>query len=782
MMSSESVVHHFWWRILAFTLLVIQSCGLNTDGIILLSFKYYVLSDPLCVLESWNYYDETPCSWKGVTCAAQGLAANSRYSPVIGLALPNSQLLGSIPANLGMIEHLQNLNLSNNYLNGSLPSSLFKATQLQFLDLSNNLISGELPKTVGKLQNLQFLNLSDNALAGNIPNNLTTLSNLTTVSLKNNYFLGTLPSGFDSVKVLDLSSNLMNGSLPSNFGGSSLHYLNLSYNRFSGNIPPGFAERILDNATIDLSFNNLTGEIPESDVFMIQESKSFFGNPDLCGEPTKNPCPIPSSPSSSPPNVSSPTSPPAIAAIPKTMNSTTETLTPGSPTGASQQAKQSGLRPETIIGIVLGDVAGIAILALILLYVYQLKKKKKRAENTAKKEANKAKDDWSSSSSESRGFTRWSCLRKKVEEEESSKATESDDSEDHGHQSRQRGQENHQRQQEQEQGKGGTLVTIDGVEKKLELETLLKASAYILGATGSSIMYKAVLEDGTAVAVRRIGESSAERFKDFENQVRVIAKLVHPNLVRIRGFYWGADEKLIIYDFVPNGSLANARYRKVGSSPCHVPWEFRLKIAKGVARGLAYLHDKKHVHGNLKPSNILLGSDKEPKIGDFGLERLVSGDTSYKAGVSAQHFGSKRSTTSRDSFQDLGIGLSPSPSPSSLGVSPYHAPESLRSLKPTPKWDVYSFGVILLELLTGKVIVVDDMSQEIGLIVENKSRALRMADVAIRADMEGKEEVLMTCFKLGFNCVSPIPHKRPTMKEVMQVLERIPCSSSSSHY
>lgn len=108
----------------------------------------------------------------------------------------------------------------------------------------------------------------------------------------------------------------------------------------------------------------------------------------------------------------------------------------------------------------------------------------------------------------------------------------------------------------------GELVTVDGGDKELELETLLKASAYILGASGSSIIYKAVLEDGTALAVRRIGESGLERFRDFENQVRVIAKLVHPNLVRIRGFYWGSDEKLVIYDYVPHGSLANARYRK----------------------------------------------------------------------------------------------------------------------------------------------------------------------------------------------------------------------------
>ncbi|MBA0804813.1 hypothetical protein Gohar_004379, partial [Gossypium harknessii] len=248
----------------------------------------------------------------------------------------------------------------------------------------------------------------------------------------------------------------------------------------------------------------------------------------------------------------------------------------------------------------------------------------------------------------------------------------------------------------------------------------------------------------------------------------------------IRGFYWGVDEKLIIYDFVPNGSLANARYRKVGSSPCHLPWEARLKIAKGVARGLAYLHEKKHVHANLKPSNILLDSNMEPKIGDFGLERLVTGDTSSKVGMSAVNFGSKRSTASRDSLQDVvGPSPSPSPSPSSFGVSPYHAPESLRSLKPNPKWDVYAFGVILLELLTGKVIIVDELGQGNGVVVEDQNKALRMADAAIRGDLEGKEDALLACFKLGYNCASPIPQKRPTMKEALQILDKIP---SSSHY
>jgi len=223
----------------------------------------------------------------------------------------------------------------------------------------------------------------------------------------------------------------------------------------------------------------------------------------------------------------------------------------------------------------------------------------------------------------------------------------------------------------------------------------------------------------------------------------------------------------------------------VGTSPTHLPWEIRLKIAKGVARGLTYLHEKKHVHGNLKPSNILLGNDMEPKIGDFGLERIVTGDTSYKAGGSARIFGSKRSTASRDSFQDITYGPSPSPSPSPssmMGLSPYHAPESLRNLKPHPKWDVYSFGVMFLELLTGKIVVLDDMGQGPGVLTEDKNRALRMVDMAIRADMEGREEALLAYFKLGYSCVSSVPLKRPSMKEVLQVLEKISSSSSSSSY
>ncbi|KAJ8637839.1 hypothetical protein MRB53_012106 [Persea americana] len=771
-MTFRSSILRFPWTTPAFhvflllqLLFPLHLSGLNTDGNLLLSLKYSVLSDPGSVLGSWSYSDQTPCSWKGVACTGiPGAFDNS--SRVVSLVLPNAKLLGSIPPDLGYIQFLRHLDLSHNSFNGTLPFSLFNASELRILDLSDNEVSGGLPELVGNLKNLQFLNLSSNALTGKIPDNLTALTNLTVVSLSNNYFSGDLPKGFDSVEILDLASNLVNGSLPPDLGGGKLRSLNLSYNRLSGEISSEFGSRIPANASLDLSFNNLTGEIPDS--LIAQKAGSFAGNSDLCGKPLKNPCGF-SPPSEVSPNASTPSSPPAFAAFPKTTNATGdgESPTPGSST--TRRQSEGGMKPGVIAGIVVGDLAGIGILSMLFLCMYEAKKRKKRSETVVAESKKMAARENEELSSESRGRV-WSCLSKKGGKSNEEDTTESESEEGS--------------LEQQQRKKTGSLVTVDG-ESVLELETLLKASAYILGATATSIVYKAVLEDGTSFAVRRIGESGLSRFRDFENQVKAMAKLRHPNLVRIRGFYWGEDEKLVIYDYVPNGSLANATYKKMGSSsPRSLPWDVRLRIARGVARGLTYLHEKKYVHGNLKPSNILLGPDMDPKIGDFGLERLVSGDTSSKThGDSARHFGSKRSTLSRESLQDLPTGTTPSPSPSlsTGGPSPYHAPESLKNLKPHPKWDVYSFGIVLLELVSGKVYSEAELTQwTAGFAVEDNVRLLRMADVAIRAELEANEDALLACFKLGFSCASVVPQKRPCMKEALQILDKLP--SSSPHF
>ncbi|XVE93430.1 hypothetical protein REPUB_Repub01dG0191800 [Reevesia pubescens] len=778
---NRSIFHCFTFLILQLLLLV-PSLALNTDGVLLLSFKYSILSDPLSVLQSWNYDDEIPCAWNGVTCTEIGIPGTPDMFRVTSLVLPNSHLLGSISDDLGHIQHLRHLDLSSNLFNGTLPSSIFNSTELQVLSLFGNVISGQLPESIGGMVSLQLLNLSDNALAGKVPENLTALQNLTVVSLRGNYFSGNIPSGFNSVEVLDLSSNLLNGSLPLDFGGGNLRYLNLSYNKISGSISPEFAKQLPPNATIDLSFNNLTGAIPESLSLLNQNTESFSGNIDLCGKPLKNICSIPST-LSTPPNVSQSISP-AIAVIPKSIDSTpVASSTPGEANNIQNQARGS-LKPGTIAAIAVADLAGISLLGMIILYVYQLKKRKHLNQSSTTTSNLEKKPDVPVSKIQVESGTimpssSCSCIKLKLIETSDTTSSDSDQEE--------KNKAINVNPTEAYQ-KGGKLVTVDG-ETELELETLLKASAYILGTSGSSIVYKAVLENGTAFAVRRIGESSVERLKDFESQVRIIAKLRHPNLVKIRGFYWGDDEKLVIYDYISNGSLVCSSYRRSGSSsPCHLPLEARVKIARGVARGLAYIHEKKQVHGNVKPSNILLNSDMEPLISDLGLDRLVSGNISYKANNSSARFlSSQRSTASRDGpVPEPPTSPSPhAPATASSSSTPYQAPESLKNLKPNPKWDVYSFGIILLELLSGRVFSTRELEQwavPAGSLGEEKNRAVRLADVAIRGDVEGREEAMVACFRLGFSCVSFVPQKRPSMKEAVQILEKIPSSSASSSF
>ncbi|CAA7019924.1 unnamed protein product [Microthlaspi erraticum] len=731
--------------------------ALNTDGVLLLSFKYAILSDPLSVLRNWNYDDETPCLWTGVTCTELGNPNTPDMLRVASLVLPNKHLLGSVTPGLFSIPYLRILDLSSNFFNGTLPDSVFNATELRIISLGSNNLSGDLPQSINSVINLQLLNLSANAFTGEIPLSLSLLKNLTVISLTKNSFSGDIPSGFEAAQALDLSSNLLNGSIPRVLGGISLHYLNLSHNKVSSVISPGFAEKFPANATVDLSFNNLTGPIPTSLSLLNQKAESFSGNPDLCGKPLKTLCSIPST-RSNPPYIPENTSP-AIAVKPRTLaptNSSTE----------SPNAK-SKLKPSTIAVITVADIVGLAIIGLFVLYVYQVRKRRRYPEsskfsffnnclekNEAKKSNHQPKQpvaEFEVTESPDAKSACGSCIILNGGRYDETSTSESD-------------VENQQTVQSFNRTDGGRLkhnaqtqlITVDG-ETRLDLDTLLKASAYILGTTGTGIVYKAVLENGTAFAVRRIETENcaAAKVKEFEREVRAIAKLRHPNLVRIRGFCWGNDEKLLISDYVPNGSLlcsfaatkASSSSTASSSSQNPLGFETRLKIARGMARGLSYINEKKHVHGNIKPNNILLNAENEPIITDLGLDRLM--------------------TSVREPLTTTGPTSS----------SPYQPPEWSTSQKPNPKWDVYSFGVILLELLTGKVFTVDqdiDQWSELpGSEAEEKGRFLRLIDAAIRSDVARHEDAAVAWFRLGIECVSSLPQKRPSMKEVVQVLEKM---------
>jgi hypothetical protein len=543
--------------------LLCLASALNQDGILLLSFKLSLAADPLGSLSGWGYADATPCAWNGVVCAPD--------SRVVSVVLPNAQLVGPVAKELGLIEHLRHLDLSGNALNGTIPPELLRAPELRVLSLAGNGITGDLPEQVGQLRSLRALNLAGNALSGDVPQNLTVLPNLTAVSLANNFFSGALPGGgFPALQILDVSANLLNGTLPSGFGGAALRYVNLSANRISGAIPPEMASNLPANITMDLSYNNLTGAIPAVPPFSAQRSTAFEGNAELCGKPLDSFCGFTSSSAVEPPNGSA-KSPPAIAAIPR---DPTETL-PGNDTGSAAaggpaSGEQRGrMRLATIVAIAAADVGGIAVLFVVVLYVYQVRKRRQRQEAAKQRMGVVFKKPELDESPDAVGWSLSCCLRKNA-------GNESDDTEEITDTSasaaakegvtvtdkNSKAAGGGEVASKKKGGDGAVLVTVDtGAE--LELETLLKASAYILGAAGGSIVYKAVLADGAALAVRRIGSDDAgvRRLSELEAQMRAVARLRHGNILRLRGFYWGPDEMLIIHDFAVNGNLANLSVR-----------------------------------------------------------------------------------------------------------------------------------------------------------------------------------------------------------------------------
>uniref|UniRef100_A0ACD6ABR5 Uncharacterized protein n=1 Tax=Avena sativa TaxID=4498 RepID=A0ACD6ABR5_AVESA len=842
--------------VMALLLLSRVAVALDDDGELLMLFKRAVTADPLGALDGWSVSDATACAWNGVICngfpapqrqrqqqtgatanvtsntdgisisntttlatvpvrangttAIKGLNASAvTVSRVIGLVLPNAQLSATLPPDLARLQHLRHLDLSGNNVTGTLPPALLlNATELRVLALAGNDITGSLPDGAPS-HGLQELNLSDNALAGWLPGALLTAPGLTVLGLANNYLAGELPAGGlgAQLEVVDLSSNYFRGALPPDFGGSRLRLLNVSSNRLTGALPAELSDVVPANTTVDLSNNNFTGAVPSAGPFAVQPAAAYEGNPELCGPPLKHACSIPSS-LSNPPNATD--SPPAFAAIPKSA----ARAPPGSPEAQAPRGGQGKLRPLTILAIVAGDLAGVGILFALFLYVYHVRKKRRqgREENpTAPQQQQKktaaiavagAKEDKPSTSV-------GCCIgggRSDGSEDSSDCSASCSDaaSDDGGEEIKKRAgsfigwstPQHHSKKHEPQQQTPApaTLVTVDGGDGELEMETLLKASAYILGATGSSIVYKAVLADGTALAVRRIGESGgADKLKDFEAQVRAVARFRHPNVLRLRGFYWGADEKLLIHDYAINGSLANISFtRRMGtlSSPMHLNLEARLRIARGVARGLAFIHEKKGVHGNVKPSNILLGADMEALVGDLGLDRLLSGAALHRnTGASARLFGSKRSMHSTSSLPDLSQmpgGASPScaSTSSAAPLQPYQAPECLKSLRPNAKWDVYSFGMVLLELLSGRVYSEVELCQwHAGAAtteLDQRCRVLRMADPTLRGEAGDNEDALLGCFRLAFACCAMAPGKRPTMRDAAALLDRIPAAVPSA--
>ncbi|XP_021855878.1 LRR receptor-like serine/threonine-protein kinase FEI 2 isoform X2 [Spinacia oleracea] len=274
---------------------------------------------------------------------------------------------------------------------------------------------------------------------------------------------------------------------------------------------------------------------------------------------------------------------------------------------------------------------------------------------------------------------------------------------------------------------------------------------HIIGSGGFGTVYKLAMDDGNVFALKRIVKLNDGFDRFFERELEILGSIKHRFLVNLRGYCNSPLSKLLIYDYLPGGSLDEALHEKSEL----LDWDTRLNVILGAAKGLAYLHhdcSPRIIHRDIKSSNILLDANFEARVSDFGLAKLLEDEESHITTIVAGTFG-------------------------------YLAPEYMQSGRATEKTDVYSFGVLVLEVLSGKrptdAAFIEKGLNIVGwlnfLVTENRQRDI------VDQHCEGvQQESLDALLSMAMQCVSSSPEDRPTMHRVVQVLESevmTPCPS-----
>ncbi|KAJ8774370.1 hypothetical protein K2173_011619 [Erythroxylum novogranatense] len=681
------------------------------------------------------------------------------------LTVNQANVFGSIPDIFGSLPSLQNLRLSYNNLTGALPLSvadsgiqnlwlnnqqmglsgridvLASMTQLVQVWLQKNQFTGPIPDLVN-CKNIWDLQLRDNLLTGIVPDSLIALPALRNVSLSNNKLQGRKPVFPNITYVVNDGTNnycadigvacdpqvdillaVAGGfgypvSLSDKWQGNNacdgwpsvtcdskkmnVTTVNLSKQGLQGNISPAFGN-LTSLQNLYLNDNNLTGPIPNSLTTLTQLRSLDVSNNNLSG---------------------------IIPVFPATMKFIT---TPGnallgikiSPSGSPGSSGTDAGTPSGSLsggigasgGVIAGIVIAIVVFLAVLVFIFYKYMKRKNKSGRVDKGNAMVKNGVE--------------VAINVHNEAPSELHSPGASGDSGHK------------------------ILEGGNAAISIEVLRQVTNNfcednVIGRGGFGVVYKGELHDGTKIAVKRMESSSmgTKGLNEFQAEIAVLTKVRHRHLVALLGYCVNGNERLLVYEYMPQGTLGQHLFEWQDHGFAPLTWKQRVTIALDVARGVEYLHSlaqQSFIHRDLKPSNILLGDDMRAKVADFGLVRNAP-DGKYSVETRL------------------------------AGTFGYLAPEYAATGRVTTKVDVYAFGVVLMEMLTGRKALDDSVPDEKAHLVTwfrriliNKENIPKALDNTLDPDEETLESIYRVA-ELAGHCTAREPYQRPDMGHAVNIL------------
>ncbi|KAL8137638.1 hypothetical protein V2J09_003639 [Rumex salicifolius] len=672
------------------------------------------------------------------------------------VSLLSNNLTGGIPEGIGDLPNLRYLQLWNNSLTGPLPAKLGLSGMLEKLDVSTNSLSGALPESLCKGNKLDKLMLFSNRFSDGLPSSLANCTTLNRVRMQGNFLSGAIPHGFGNIPnltFLDLSRNNLTGQIPTDLGKSiSLGTLNLSRNSFNSELPGNIWEA--PNLQILSAFDSgIFGKLPDFDgcrsIYKIELAGNLLNGSipwkighceklvslDLSHNSLTGIIPWELS------------TLPAITDVDLSHNLLTGTIPANfdncttlemfdvsynllrGPVPSSTGGTIANLQPSSFVGNagLCGDLIERPCTAGMV-----VEEEKHIADGTTSAIL------WITAAAFGVGlFVLLAGIRWFQGSGDEKKPTS---------------------------GSPGQWKMIAFQRLSFTAEEVVECmgiSEEIIGMGSTGTVYKAEMRSGETIAVKKLWGKNHKVARSTRGgggrdgvlaEVEVLGSVRHRNIVRLLGCCTNGDTTLLLYEYMPNGSLDDLLHgaHNHNSNKVHVAggdWVTRFNIALGVAQGICYLHHDCHpiiVHRDLKPRNILLDPNMDARVADFGLAKLIH--THESMSVIAGSYG-------------------------------YIAPEYLHTLQVDEKSDIYSYGVVLLEILTGKRAVEPEFGEG-NSIVDWVQMKIKLKDDGVDAVLDSnagascasvKEEMILV-LRVALLCTSRNPADRPSMRDVVSML------------